>query len=275
MVRLCSVDWLSVVPFMYRKVSSENSVIHAIEVKTWLDRAGSSPLSIDLCYTMYVDESTQDAWITLCNGFSLLHVYGRCFVLEICGPIRAGSTIIDSSLIQSSAKHPFRKGSRLLLQDVGNPMNIQQIKLVLWAMLQALHGRIANFRFSFFGGLFRNVRDLKLDWCTCYGDYLVIIYQSPDVEVLSVFLGMPAYPSTRITVRTLGKLLVLNVHAMLGGDDIIPELFDELCTPALRELTLYLSLDFSTLEPPLEPYLAQFLGYYTPFACSLDLTLML
>ncbi|TDL13883.1 hypothetical protein BD410DRAFT_317414 [Rickenella mellea] len=34
-----------------------------------------------------------------------------------------------------------------------------------------LNVRIADLRFSFFGGVFHNVRDLKLDWCTTNGDF--------------------------------------------------------------------------------------------------------
>ncbi|TDL13882.1 hypothetical protein BD410DRAFT_846551 [Rickenella mellea] len=58
---------------------------------------------------------------------------------------------------------------------------------------------------------------------------------------------------------------------MIGSDDDIPEFFDASCTPALEELTLDSSLDFSTLEPPLWPYLAQFLARSQPPLKSLSL----
>ncbi|TDL22359.1 hypothetical protein BD410DRAFT_788621 [Rickenella mellea] len=83
---------------------------YATAAKAWLDRAGSTPLSIDLYYARHVDENRQDAMDhALQQVFTTARVW-KVVYLEICGPPRAGSNCIDAILntvLQSPALESF------------------------------------------------------------------------------------------------------------------------------------------------------------------------
>ncbi|TDL22327.1 hypothetical protein BD410DRAFT_788580, partial [Rickenella mellea] len=151
------------------RVSSENSVLHAIEAKTWLDRAGSIPLSIDLCYARYADENIQDAVDhAMKQIFTPARVWKVVF-LEICGPIGAGSTHIDAILNTVLCHAPVLErfsfditGYWRAYEDPPNKTIAIGHAPSLSFLSIAFNSRILKFRFSFFGGLFYNVRDLSL-----------------------------------------------------------------------------------------------------------------
>ncbi|TDL22358.1 hypothetical protein BD410DRAFT_788620 [Rickenella mellea] len=260
------------------RISSANRVIYATAAKAWLDRAGSTPLSIDLCYARYADENTQDAVDhALQQVFTPARVWKVVYV-EILGPPRADSTCIDGILNTVLGQSPALESFSFEVTGYWQNRDVPPTKTInmgyapnLSTLSITFNKRIADFGLSFGGGIFDNVRDLKLLWFPSNNDCIEIVRRCPNVEVLHVSLRAPKHLGTGTTVHTLAKLHTLSVNAVIDVNHDVAEFLDALCTPALTELTMDSKCNSWAREPTRWPHLAHLLARSQPPLKSLTL----
>ncbi|TDL22365.1 hypothetical protein BD410DRAFT_788629, partial [Rickenella mellea] len=257
----------------------KNRLKSVIAAKGWLDRAAQVPLSLDLwCGRPDPEQSTQNATdAALANIFTPSRIW-KAVSLEAHSdstPNPRVEAILDTVLTHA----PVLESFAFSLSGAANPGFMiyppRTIEIGFTPCLSSFSVRKRHlmyvFHLSFSSAhAYGNIRDLTLEWPMSINQYLHILGQCPNVEVLHVSFRGEIQPSPPIAL-VLKKLHSLEVIAVDAGVADFGDFFRALTTPALEQLSIE-KYDFLAHSPPSNwPPLAQLLKRSQPPLKSLTL----
>ncbi|TDL22330.1 hypothetical protein BD410DRAFT_828442 [Rickenella mellea] len=222
----------------------KNGLRSVMAAKSWLDRAGQAPLSVDVYYgeprpdRLYTQNAIHGALKDIFNpsrnwkavSLEAYETRHNPIIDAILEAVLAHAPVLESFAIRitgfgSSAIQPRR------FIEIGFTPRLSSISV------HATH--ISLFRLLFSAAYaYGNVCDLKLRWPESINHGLHILERCPNVEVLRISLREEHPPPARTTTVALERLHTLKITGSVDTPKDFGDFLDGLTTPALTELSI-------------------------------------